>query len=148
MFVRLILVASSFSTIAGYAACFILRELVPQAARIGENWLWILLLGIGVLGATLFTEYVLKISNAVEARPVTHVVITAAATWLPYALLVSVFAPQVFVFTELSFFLSPLVMLGGCGLIIYQVTDELFPEHKKQMQRQERLKKFFWILVN
>lgn len=148
MFVRIILLAGSVSTITGYVVCFILRKLGSQAARIGENWLWIVLLGVGLLGASLFTEHILKISSAAGKRPVARVVLAAAAAWLPYALLVSLFAPQVFGFTELSFFLSPLAALGGSGLIIYQATDEFFPDHlKQQLQQEERLKKILWIFV-
>jgi len=106
------------------------------------------LLGVGLLGASLFTEHMLKISSAAGKRPVARVVLAAAATWLPYALPVSVFAPQVFGFTELSFFLSPLAALGGSGLIVYQATDEVFSDHQKQqLQQEERLKKILWIFV-
>ena len=40
-FVRLILLAGGASVSAGYAVCFLLRKLGPQAARVEEWWFWL-----------------------------------------------------------------------------------------------------------
>lgn len=149
-FVRLVLLAAAASVSAGYAVCFLLRKLGPQAARV-EEWLWAVLLGVGALGASLFTEHVLKISSATGNRLAARAVLAAAAVWLPYALPVSVCTLQASEDPEVAFLLAPLAALGGTGLIVYQATDEVFPEHPKQplsrLPPEERLKKILWIVV-
>lgn len=150
-FVKLVLLAAAASVSAGYAVCFLLRKLGPQAARVEERWFWVVLLGVGALGASLFTEHVLKISSATGNRLAARAVLAAAAAWLPYALPVSVCTLQASEDPEVTFLLAPLAALGGTGLIVYQATNEVFPEHPKQplsqLPPEERLKKILWIVV-
>lgn len=150
-FVRLILLAAAASVSGGHAVCFLLRKLGPQAARVEERWFWVVLLGVGGLGASLFTEHVLKLSSDTGNRLTARAVLAAAAAWLPYALPVSVCTLQASEDPGVAFLLAPLAALGGTGLIVYQATDEVFPEHPKQplsqLPPEERFKKILWIVV-
>ncbi|HHW41722.1 MAG TPA: hypothetical protein GXX19_11370 [Syntrophomonadaceae bacterium] len=149
IFLRFALLAGVASTVAGYLASWLLRgawPLVRGSAQM-EGFLWAVFLGVGLLGASFSVDRLVSPLRSLEEKIVPRCVVAATIVWVPYALLVSVCAPQTFGFPEFSFFLAPLAALGGTGLLVHWATDEVLPVHQERQEERLNPGKIFWIFI-